>query len=129
MNHTTVEIDIPEEIHSILERYHVVVRDSNVTFSHPNFGMTTCSPTVYAVYLTAIKANYTMVFLTEISSRPIEAMAACGYFASMIADSDDLPWFDDNDVSNASEIINQANIDFLNCSSFLAKSGLYHLLD
>lgn len=129
MNHTTVEIDIPEEIHSILERYNVAVRDSNVTIRHPNLGITTCSPTVYAVYLAAIKANYSMVFLTEISNRPTEAMAACGYFISMIADSDDLPWFGEDDVANSSEIINQANIDFLNCSSFLAKSGFYHLLD
>lgn len=129
MNHSIVEIDIPSEIRSILERYKVVVRDSNVTIRHPNLGITTCSPTVYAVYLAAIKANYTMVFLTEISSRPTEAMAACGYFVSMIADSDDLPWFDERDVANASEIINQANVDYLVCSSLLVKSGFYHLLD
>lgn len=129
MNAVKSDIAISSEIQTILDRHQIVARESEVTILHPNLGVTTVTPSVYAVYLATIKANYTIAFLIEINRRPAEAMAAYGYFASMIDNCDELPWFSDADVAHSLPLIEKARHDLATCALWMAEAGHYDLLD
>ncbi len=125
----SAEIEITEEIQAVLGRQKVRVGTTNVTIKHPSLNSVTLTPSVYALYLAAIRAVYTVTFLQTIHHNPSESMAAFGYFSSMISIDDDMPWISDAEVEQSPQVIEEAMVDYNKCVSTLAAAGCYELID
>ena len=123
----TSEIPIPPGIQEVLNRRKIKVREGSLTIRHPRLGATKISPSVYAVYLALVKANYITEVLSESSLN--KRREACLYFSAMAHDSDYMPSFSHKDVANAKELIEEADADYGKCWALLTESGCYELID
>lgn len=125
-----IEIKISKVMTEILTRYGVEVRSAPQLVRHKAYGTETLvSPSVYAVFEAAVKANYVATVM-NIYPDVREMLGCMAYFNSLIADDTDLPWISDQMMKNKDTVIQEANQDYYKCSRAIAEAGLYmELLD
>lgn len=119
-----VETAVSRKIRSMLAWHGIEARKEDVTVRHPVHGEHTVSPSVYAVYLAFIRANYTLAVLNT----PSNMLGAYQHFVSMIDGNDDLRSFTDEQLAEPGKLLDEAEADYRLCSRSIVDVGLWHSL-
>lgn len=82
------QIALTDDFKRIMRKYGVKLRPDPITVTHKTYGkQTVCSPSVYAVYETAINAVYTANFIWQVSQGDIMGSIGCmNYHEDLIVD-------------------------------------------
>ena len=125
-----IEIKLTKEMKKILKHYGVKLRNEPQLVTHKVYGTKTLvSPSVYAVFEAAIKANYVSTFMNLYPDVP-EMLGCMAYFNTLIAADTQLPWISDEMMKHKDHNIDEASQHFHKCSRAIAEAGLYmELLD
>ena len=127
-----IEVKLPKAFHQIMDRLGVKLRSEPITVTHKAYGtQTLCSPSVYAAYEVAIKANFIsqMLMLNQIGA--FKEMPGCiQYYQSLLTDEDTLPFVTDEMAADWKKYGLQADDDYVAAVRILSRAGLYYdLLD
>lgn len=128
----SIEIKVPKTFHKIMDRLGVKLRPEPITVTHKHYGtQTVCSPSVYAAYEVAVKANFISQMLMLNQKRAYNEMLGCmQYFYGLLTDDDELPFVTDEMAADCQKHGLQADNDYVAAVRLLSRAGLYYdLLD
>ena len=130
-----LEIKLPKSFEKIMEKWGVKLRPEPVTVTHLTYKhQTVCSPSVYAAYEVAIKANFVSQFIARVERKaPANEVIGClNWYQACLTDDEELPFVPDEWAlpENANTIGCAADDDYRSAVRLLIKAGLsYELLD
>lgn len=127
-----IEVKLPKSFQKIMTRLGVKLRSKPVTVTHMvNGTQTLCSPSVYAVYEVAAKANFISQFLRLHQKGAYNEMLGCmQYYQSLLTADDQLPHVTDEMAADCQKHVLQADNDYVAAVRILSRAGLYYdLLD
>lgn len=127
-----IEVKLPKSFQKIMSRLGVTLRPEPITVTHKNYGtQTVCSPSVYAAYEVAVKANFISQMLMLNQKRAYNEMLGCmQYFQSLLTEDDALPFVTDEMATDCQKHGLQADNDYVAAVRILSRAGLYYdLLD
>lgn len=123
---------MPKAFQKIMTRLGVKLRPEPITVTHKMYGkQTLCSPSVYAAFEVAVKANFISQMLMLNQNRAYSGMLGCmQYFQSLLTEDDELPFVTDEMAADCQKYGLQADNDYLAAVRILSRAGLYYdLLD
>lgn len=127
-----IEVKLPKSFQKIMTRLGVKLRSEPITVTHKAYGtQTLCSPSVYAAFEVAVKANFISQMLMLNQNRAYSGMLGCmQYFHSLLTEDDELPFVTDEMAADCQKYGLQADNDYLAAVRILSRAGLYYdLLD
>lgn len=127
-----IEVKLPKSFQKIMTRLGVKLRPDPITVTHKAYRTRTlCSPSVYAVYEVAVKANFISQMLMLHQSGALKEMMGCvQYYQSLLTDGDTLPLVTDDMSADCKKHGLQADDDYVAAVRILSRAGLYYdLLD
>lgn len=123
---------LTRKMEDLFKKWKTTIRPDRQSVTHPTYKTTRLvDPVAFAVYETALKANYAHQFagMALNNYRTDQLMGVMAHFQDM-ADPNDigLPLIDDKDITQ--DYINQTAQDYDYCAAWLSRAGLYYdLLD
>lgn len=127
-----IEVKLSKAFQKVMTRLGVKLRSEPITVTHKVYGTETlCSPSVYAVYEVAAKANFISQFLRLHQKGAYNEMLGCmQYYQSLLTTDDELPHVTDEMAADCQKYGLQADNDYVAAVRILSRAGLYYdLLD
>ena len=128
----SIEVKLPKSFHKIMQRLGVNLRPEPITVTHRAYGThTLCSPSVYAAYEVAIKANFISQFLMLHQNGAYKETFGCmQYYRSLLTADDELPFVTEEMAADCQKHGLKADNDYVAAVRILSRAGLYYdLLD
>ena len=127
-----IDVKLPKSFHKIMTRLGVKLRPEPITVTHRvNGSQTLCSPSVYAVYEVAVKANYISQILRRHQTEAYNELLKCTQrYQSFLTADDELPHVTDEMAADSHKYGLRADNDYVAAVRILSRAGLYYdLLD